>query len=178
MGERAAIEGLGDAADVLGLLPRGSFVMTSAFEGTRAGLRLRAVQQCADEPLLVSVAARKGHRIDPLIRDSRGFAVCFVAPDDRLIERKFAEESHVAPAPVASGGAGGGAGGVTHAGVEEEPDPFDSLPTITLATGSPILTRSIAAIDCEVVRHFDLEADHELFVGQVLAAKVFRAAGG
>lgn len=170
MGDGGERGGLSDAGGVLALLPRGSFVMTSAFEGARAGLRLRAVQQCADEPLLVSVAARKGHRIDPLIRDSHSFAVCFVSPGDRLIERKFAEESHAAPVASAGGGVSGNG--------DEEPDPFDSLPTVTLATGSPILTRSIAALDCEVVRHFDLEADHELFVGQVVAARLFRTAGG
>lgn len=40
-------------------------------------------------------------------------------------------------------------------------------------TGSPVLLRSIVAFDCEVVRHFDLEADHELFVGQVLASRMY-----
>lgn len=165
MAESGSQEAMADAVSVLSMLPRGAFVMTSAFEGARAGMRLRAVQQCADEPLLISVAARKGHRIDPLIRDSHAFAVCFVEPDDRLIERKFDEESLSAPAVPSGNG-------------DEEPDPFDSLPTTALATGSPILTRAFAALDCEVVRHFDLEADHELFIGQVLAARVLRERDG
>jgi flavin reductase (DIM6/NTAB) family NADH-FMN oxidoreductase RutF len=54
-----------------------------------------------------------------------------------------------------------------------EDDPFDSFSVCGLKTGSPILTCAIAAIDCEVARHFDLEADHELYVGQVMDARIF-----
>ncbi|MCA9299278.1 MAG: flavin reductase, partial [Phycisphaerales bacterium] len=111
---------------------------------------VHSVQPCAIEPLLVSVSVRKGHSIEPLIRDSHAFALCALHPDDKLIPRKFAE--HEAP---------------DHPG-----DPFDSLPTRILQTGSPVLERATVALDCEVVRHFDLEADHELYVGHVVAALI------
>ena len=42
----------------------------------------------------------------------------------------------------------------------------------TLVTGSPLLSRSLISLDCEVLRHLDLEADHEIYVGQVLSAVV------
>lgn len=140
---------------VLSLLPAGQFLMTSAYDGKRAGIRLRSVQPCADEPVLICVSARKGHAIDPLIRDSRCFAVCVLADNDRLVERTF---------PVA--------GDVAAPDEGEAHDPFDALPITTITTGSPVLSRARAAIDCEVVRHVDLEADHELFVGQVVSAKI------
>ena len=79
----------------LRMLPEGHYLMTAAFEGQRAGVRLRSVQRCADDPILLAVASRKGHAIDPLIRDSRSFAICLVEADDRLLDRTFP------PAPVA-----------------------------------------------------------------------------
>lgn len=142
----------------LGMLPEAQFVMTSSYEDKRAGVRLRSVQRCADEPVLLAVASRKGHAIDPLIRDSRAFAICLIDPADRLLARAF-PPAQQDPEPD-----------------EDEHDPFDAIQTEELATGSPLITRAVAAFDCEVVRHFDLEADHELFVGQVMAVKLYRSA--
>lgn len=130
------------------LLEGDAFVMTAAFEDQRAGMRVLSVFCCSTEPLLICVAAKKGHPIEPLIRDSHRFAICKVDPTQKLVLRKFSTEP------------------------EEGEDPFDSFLVDTLATGSPILVTSPLVLDCEVVRHFDLEADHELFVGQVLAARV------
>ncbi|MEM1183789.1 MAG: flavin reductase family protein [Planctomycetota bacterium] len=127
-------------------------VMTSSFEGDRAGIRVLSLQQCATEPMLVCVSVRKGHFIEPLIRDSHHFGLCIMEPSDKLAVRKFPED----PAPGAD-------------------DPFDAFPTMSLKSGVPIIERGIAALDCEVVRHFDLEADHEIYVGLVLAAKMFRS---
>ncbi len=153
--------GGGELDRALRCLPSGFFVMTSAHDGKRAGLRLRSVQACADDPLLISVAARKGHKIDPLIRDSRSFAVCIMAGDDKLIERAFPFEKGIARSNSLSNGA--------YTGEVIEHDPFDALSYTTLSTGAPILERAIAVFDCEVVRRIDLEADHELFVGHVIA---------
>lgn len=132
-------------------IPDGTFIITSAFEGHRAGSTALSVSICATEPRLVCVALRKGHFIEPLIRDSRAFAICRVSPTDRLVLRRFSESEH------------------------HDADPFDGVETTTLVTSAPILTRSLMALDCEVVRHFDLEADCELFIGQVLAGHVFDA---
>jgi flavin reductase (DIM6/NTAB) family NADH-FMN oxidoreductase RutF len=142
----------GDPAIVraLAMLPAGHFVLTAAFETKRSGMIVRWVQPCADEPLLVSVAARRGHSIEPLIRDSHAFALCRVDPEDKLVARKFA----------------------IHRPPDDTGDPFDSVPVETMVTGSPVLRRSQLVLDCEVVRHFDLEADHELFIGLVRAGRV------
>jgi len=128
----------------------GSFIMTAAHENKRAGLMVASVQKCAEEPLLLCVASRKGHVIETLIRDSHRFVVCRVPPDDRIAARKFA------PIRLA----------------EERGDPFDSLDVCTLMGRAPVLRRSELAFECEVCRHFDLEADHELYVGLVLAARM------
>ena len=137
-------------APALSLLPSGLFIITSAHDDERAGARVTSVQVCATAPLLLCVASRKGHRIEPLIRDSHAFAVCLVAPTERRVLRKFPQDS---PG-------------------EEGVDPFDSMLVETMVTGSPVMARSLAVFDCEVVRHFDMEADHELYVGQVMASRV------
>jgi flavin reductase (DIM6/NTAB) family NADH-FMN oxidoreductase RutF len=140
-----------DARRALALFPRGLFLLTSCFEHKRAGQFVESVQPCADEPLLVCVAARKGHSIEPLIRDSHAFAVCRVDAEDKLLQKRFG------PARTPDSTA----------------DPFDALEIDRLMTGAPVPRRSIAAIDCQVVRHLDLEADHELYIGLVVSGKVY-----
>ena len=132
----------------LGQVPAAAFLMTSCFEGKRAGVVVRFVQTCGLEPLLVSVALRRGHWIEPIIRDSRCFGLHLIDAEDRLLLRKFDADAK-----------------------REAADPFDCLPLETLVSSSPAPTRARVSIDCEVVRHFDLEADHSLYVGHILAAK-------
>lgn len=129
-------------------IPRGLFVLTSQHEGRRAGIVVRGVQPCADEPPMLIVSVRKGNQVAPLIRDSRVFAICQVDAGDRLILRKFAEGTK-----------------------PRDGDPFDCFGVERLVTGSPVLSKSGLVFDCEVVRHFDLESDHELYVGQVRGVK-------
>lgn len=141
----------GPVAEAVALLPTGVYLVTAHFEDERSGLRVMSAMPCATEPALIAVAARKGHAIEPLIRDSHHFALCIARLDDRLLLHKF---------PLGAEPRGGG-------------DPFDAIPYEHLGSGSPVPTRCLAALDCEVVRHFDLDADHEIYVGQVLAAKVY-----
>jgi len=141
---------LADAQRAFLLLPRGGYLMTSRFESKRAGQFVGSVQPCAEEPMLVCIAARKGHPIEPLIRDSHVFAVCRVDPDDKLLQRKF-----------------------SCGNMREVGDPFDSFEIERLLTGAPILKRCPLALDCQVIRHLDVEADHELYIGQVVAGRVY-----
>lgn len=141
---------LDEARRALTAFPRGSYLLTAAFENKRAGQIVHSVQCCADEPILICVAARKGHPIAPLIRDAHHFAVSLIDPDDRLLFRSFASSNGV-----------------------PRGDPFDALQLERLATGSPVLKRCLAALDCQVVRHLDVEADHELYIGQVLAGRTY-----
>ena len=140
---------LAEARRALALFPRGSFLLTACFEHKRAGQIVQSVLPCAEEPMLICIAARKGHPIEPLIRDSHRFAVCRIDEEDKLLIRNFGSPS-----------AGRG-------------DPFDSLEIDRLATGSPIPKRCLAALDCEVLRHLDVEADHELYIGQVVAGRIY-----
>lgn len=140
-------------SNAVGLIPTGAFVMTSSHDHNRAGILVSWVQQCAFEPPLIAVAIRKGRPIEPLIRDSHSFALCQIDPDNRLLLARLKNSD------------------------EHSSDILDCIECETLSSGAPCITSAIAAIDCEVIRHFDLDADHELYIGQVLAARVYRANG-
>ena len=140
-------------SDALQSVPTRTYLMTSAFGGTRAGLVVHSVQRVADEPVLLCVAAERGHAIDPLIRDSRTFALGVIGEGDAFVRRRFAMRVN------------GSTGPCVHV---EGDDPFDALQSTTLVTGSPLLEHCTTWFDCELVRRLDLETDHELFVGQVL----------
>ncbi len=131
-------------------LPTGLYLLSARHDGARAGTLVMGIHQCANEPILLCVPVRRGHRIGPLIRDSRAFAVCSVQPGDRALRRRFD----------------------FHPSAEEHHDPFDAVAVMTLETGAPILRSSVLAFDCEVVRHVDMDADQELYVGRVVSARM------
>ncbi len=140
----------------LRVFPGTPCLMTSAFDGERAGVLVHGVLVASHEPPMVVVACRKGHAIDPIIRDSRCFALGLVAPDDKLILRRF----RFADTAVA---------------IRADPDatdPFAPFPEQRLVTGSPVLDRCPIWLDCQIARHFDLESEHELFVGLVVGVRV------
>lgn len=132
----------------IGQIPRGRFILTAAYNDTRTGVLVDWVQQCAEHPVMIVAAVATGLPVVPLIRDSHGFALCQIAVDDRLLEKKFAS-------PPA-----------------HDDDPFDTLATTIAPSGSPILRRALSFLDCEVVRHIDLETDYGLYVGRVRAGGI------
>lgn len=140
-------------AQALEAAPSAPFIMTARHGKDRAGAVTRWVQQCSVEPPLVSVALRRGHPIEPVIRDSHAFALCRVDDTDRLLVRRF--ENHT----------------------ERPADAFDSIECETLITGAPCILRAQCALDCEVHQHYDLECDYELYIGVVRRARIYAING-
>lgn len=138
--------------EVIARIARGRYLMTACFDGSRAGALVESVQWLMTDPLLMGVSVRKGHEIDPLIRDSRSFAVGFINDDDRFVTRRFGKRLN-------------GVGSAIHV---EGLDPFETLESSVLVTGSPVLPQCSTWVDCEVLRRVDLENAHELFVGSVV----------
>ncbi|MEX2672898.1 MAG: flavin reductase family protein [Phycisphaeraceae bacterium] len=127
---------------VLSRIPCGRFLLTAGHDGRTRGVLVSWVQQVSAEPAMVLVALEKGREIVPLIHESHSFALSQVAADDKLTLRKFSADT-----------------------LDE--DPLESLEIMRRATGSPILARTQAFVDCELVRHLDIEGDHDLYVGVV-----------
>jgi flavin reductase (DIM6/NTAB) family NADH-FMN oxidoreductase RutF len=125
-------------------------MLASSFSGKRGAFIATSTQLCGEAPPLVCVAVRKGHNVDLFMRDSQTFAVSFIRPEDRILIRRF---------------------GVLHT-PDSTSDPFDGVELAPLVSGAPILRKSAAALDCQIFRLVDLETDHQLIVGMVLAWRI------
>ncbi len=139
--DEAVKQSIGSA---LGAIPSGVFVLTAQHEDRRSGMLASWVQQACFEPPMVVVAVAKGRSIMPLISESRQFALCQLADDDKLLSRKFAEASDPGEDPFL--------------GFELTPGQLPNL---------PILANCLAYTECELACHMDVEGDHDLFVGLV-----------
>lgn len=127
----------------------GPMVLTAAWGGRRGGMPVLSAQACSIEPPMVCVAVRCGHWIEPLIRDSRAFGLSSLGSNDRVLRRRLAESG--------SGRAW---------------DLQDCASLERLVSPAPVLAHASLVLDCEVVRHLDIESDHALYIGRVLAARV------
>ncbi len=128
---------------VLNLLPSTNFLLTSAFGELRSGVIVRCVQQVAMHPPMLLVAMEKGQPLSPIIRDSRNFAICILAKGDRVTPKTF----RVAP--------------------DQGVDAFLTIPNLVVPGGAPVPLRALGYIACELVRHLDIEADYEVYIGMV-----------
>lgn len=130
-------------AHVLDRIPTAQFLLVAAHGESRTGVMVRCVQQCAMTPPLVMVALEKGQPLSPIIRDSRNFTLCLVDRHDRLTQRMFER------AP------------------DHTSDPFLTIPHMLTPSRTPVPSRCLAWIDCEMTRHLDIEGDYELYIGLV-----------
>jgi flavin reductase (DIM6/NTAB) family NADH-FMN oxidoreductase RutF len=140
--------GIGEA---LAKIPQGVFILTAGHETRIRGLMVSWVQQASFEPPMLVVALRKGRDVVPIIHNAHAFAINQVAPDDRLLMKRFGE----------------------HPASDER---LLGLETARKTTGAPVLVRAMAWMDCELIRHIDVEADHDIYVGMILDGGINRHA--
>lgn len=132
-------------------IPCSDFLLTAGLGDFRGGIIARWIQQVSANPPMVLVAIEKGQPLSPIIRDARFFGLCEPRADDRLLRKLFAEEGDE-PRP--------------------EGDPFMGMPLFVTSHGVPIPRRSASWLECELVRHLDVEGSCELYVGLVHSAGV------
>ena len=150
----APIEGpaLKSILRALSRIPGGLFVLTAAHEERQAGCLAHWVQRCSQSPPMVSVPVPKGHPIMPLISESHRFALAQIGQDDRTTRRRFAGDSH---------GGDGRFLGVT------------LVPASDPRSGLPIPRTSVGYLECDLAFHVDIEGDHDLFIGRIIAGDAF-----
>lgn len=142
---------------VLWSLPTGLYVIGSA--GEQGGVFRRNLMtanllvQVSVEPKLVAVAVAVDAVTHALVSTGGCFAVSLLGREDRAVVRRF-----VKPVPVEAVSVAGD-GRVTAMGGEE---------VRVGPTGSPVLRRAVAWLDCEVRHQVEL-GSHDLFVGEVVA---------
>jgi flavin reductase (DIM6/NTAB) family NADH-FMN oxidoreductase RutF len=145
MDDDANRDGIGAA---LGRIPAGLFILTAEHEERRTGILSSWVQQVAFEPPMVSVAIAKGRNIMPLISGSHRFGLCQLPDDDKVLLRKFAGR------------------------IESGEDPFLGFDLVSdTQTPLPILANVLGYLECEVKSHMDVDGDHDLFVGRIVAGR-------
>ncbi|MCE9620324.1 MAG: flavin reductase family protein [Planctomycetes bacterium] len=128
-------------SDLLDQIPSDLFLLTGAYGEMRGAALVRWVQQVASNPPMLVIAIEKGQPLSPIIRDSRGFALCLISANDPICSRLFRQLP------------------------EHTQDPLISIPCSKTPSGAPVPTRATAWFDCEIMRHFDIEADHEVYIG-------------
>jgi flavin reductase (DIM6/NTAB) family NADH-FMN oxidoreductase RutF len=141
-----------DISRAMAQMPGGLFVMTAASDGQAGAVLVKWVQPCSDSPPMVMVALTKGQHIEPMLRNSRAFALCQISETDRFLLRKFTQA--------------GATCGPTRA---LDDDPLVTMTTTLAPSGAPVVERAMTYLDCEIVRHVELESDFRIYVGQVHA---------
>lgn len=134
----------------LGCIPQGMYVLTASYERRVRAVLVSWVQQVSFEPPMIAVALSKGRSIVPLIHESHCFALNQIAQEDKLAMKTFMGNGRGRPRNGKS-----------------DSSPLDAMEVVRKVTGAPVLTRAQAYFDCELVRHLDFDADHDLYIGAI-----------
>lgn len=121
------------------------YLLGSAAGGRRNLMTLSWAMQVAVEPKLLAVSVEARAVTHALIREGGAFAVSVLDRGDRAVVRHFVK-------PVDDDG------DMTRLGGEE---------VTSATTGSPILARAAAWVDCRLHRQVDC-GSHTLFLGEVV----------
>ena len=124
---------------VLWRMPSGLYVVGSRAGARRNLMTLNWATQLSFEPKLVGIGVEHGAYTHGLVTEGRVFSLCMIDREDRALVRKFVK-------PL---------------------DSLDGFDVFERATGAPILTRSVAWLDCEVRQAVET-GGHTLFVGEVV----------
>ncbi|HYO88642.1 MAG TPA: flavin reductase family protein [Candidatus Limnocylindrales bacterium] len=140
--------------DTLRLWASGVSVVTTADGDRVAGMTVSAFNSLSIEPPLILVCLHKSATTAQLLQTTRHFAVSVLAAGQDDISDLFAGR-----VPL-----------------DRKEERFIGLPTHTALTGSPILSNSLAWLDCRVHEQHD-GVTHWIVVGEVLATSANPARG-
>lgn len=134
--------------ETLSFLPAGVTVVTARGpDGGPAGLTATAVCSVSLRPPLVLVCVEDESTTREAMSGFGAFAVNLLDEDQEDLARRFA-----------AGGSG----------------QFEGVAWGTVETGAPVLRSAVGYVDCRTHRRIADAGDHEIFVGRVEAADVFR----
>ena len=133
-------------AEVLGKLPSGCSILTAGHEGRTTGLLASWIQQASFEPLLLTVAVKRGRPLVELVEGSGRFVVNILGSDPQEMFRHFGK------------------------GFGPEEPAFEGLPCRETEFGT-ILDGALGFLECTV--QFRTEAgDHWLYVAEPVSGGV------
>ncbi len=126
--------------------PQGVTVVTRRADDGPKGITVSSFTSVSLSPPLVLVSIAKESKPHDLYRKAKGFAVNFLADDQKSVSDRFA-------------------------GRTEALDMFEGLKFKLGVTGSPIIDGACAVIECKTWRVYE-GGDHSLIIGEVVAAQV------
>jgi len=134
-------------AAALGRIPSGLLVLTAGHGDVETGMLASWVQQCSFEPLLVTVAVKRGREVLAWLTEGQPFTLNILdaSQTDMIVHfgRGFALG---APA-------------------------FNGLEIERPGGGAPVLTEALAYLECRVVRKVEA-GDHDLLIAEVVAGRL------
>ena len=138
-----------ELAAALGRIPSGLFIVTARQGTAETGFLASWVQQCSFEPLLVSVALRKGRDVHDWLVPGALFVLNILGEGQTNFLSHFGK------------------------GFALGQPAFNGLELIRSESGLPVLATALAYLECRVeARHS--AGDHELLLGQVIGGKLLR----
>ena len=138
---------------VMWTMPYGLYVLGSTDGADRRnGMTINWVTQISDAPKLVGVGVENAALTHELVVAGGCFSLCVIDREDRAIVRKFTKPVEVDP--VAS--------------------TLNGFPFTSKVTGAPILTQSVAYMDCRVTDSVEA-GHHTFFIGEVVDAGFLKA---
>jgi len=129
--------------------PQGVTVATTQGPGGPAGLTVSSFTSVSLEPPLILVSLAKGSAIHDLFRETKAYAVNFLAEDQKSVSDRFAGRTKVK-------------------------DRFEGLGFTKGVTGSPIIHGVRVAIECVPWQVYE-GGDHSILVGEVVSAKTYNS---
>jgi len=132
---------------VFSSLVQGVYVVTTRLDDRVNGMTAAWVSQVSFKPLLVMASIAPPRYSHDLIKKSGIFAINVLASDQADLGKRFGYKSG------------------------RKVDKFAGLDYLTGVTGAPILPQAYAYLELKLADTFPA-GDHDLFVGEVMAAKI------
>lgn len=134
-------------AAALGRVPSGLFILTARHRDAETGMLTSWVQQCALEPLMVSVALKHDRAVHDWLRAGALFNLNILEDGQTDMIVHFGR------------------------GFELDQPAFVGLDVERSGSGIPVLSEALAYLECRVVNRCRA-GDHELLLAEVLAGRL------
>ncbi|MGB7934526.1 MAG: flavin reductase family protein [Gammaproteobacteria bacterium] len=137
--------------DVLMRMPYGFYAITSHAGDDVNAMVANWLTQVSFEPRLISLALQKSSYTHGLVEEGGVFAVnLFLGADVEAI-KPFTKSRSKKPEKMA-----------------------EATYTLSAETGCPVLEGAAGVLECRVVKILDIGGDHDLVVGEVIAARTLK----
>jgi len=134
----------------LGRIPSGCSILTAVHDGRSTGLLVSWVQQATFDPPAITACLKQGRPASQLIDASRRFLLNVIGEESKHLFHHFGK------------------------GFSLEEDAFSGL-SVRETTFGPLIESCIAHLGCQVTNTIPV-GDHDLYVGEVVAAGVVEGA--